>query len=790
MKSKFDINLFKNIPGGVCVFRYDSEGYHTLFYSDEMFNMFGKSAKELEAELAKDFSDVVYPNDVKKMQALFYKVRVIGGNYSETIKILFKNNEYRWVNMRINSVAESDGSHIINIVSIDMHRQRENEAKLERTYEKLLGVMNNTPGGIIVFDINNSRDPYPSFISKGMYKLLNGDKSQLLAIYGNDVFNGIHPDDREKAIRVFEESLRNMSDFHLTIRIITAKNYYIWVELVGNIDTFGENRKVYLTISNVSKDVEKQRLLVQIIDTFAQHQFDSITVIDGNNGKYEVLSANQNFRKYIFKDLDDFSTLVKQVSEKYIVPEDRETTIKTLELNRLISLLKKNQDYKFYVSVILDGKRRYKLIWFCWIDEKNKKIAITISDDTDLHNKQVEHQEALASALKEAEQANIAKSVFLSRMSHDIRTPLNAIIGFTDISLADPTTEGNNKDRLEKIASASKFLLSLINDVLDMSRIESGKFIIKNGPIFTSNFIEGIKSIVFAQCELKNLTYCYHVDKNVRREYIGDKLKLQQVLVNILGNAVKFTPEGGTVSLNVEEIASYECYTVLRFTIKDTGIGISKEFLPHIFETFTQEDNINPNGQTGSGLGLAICKNIINLMNGTIRVESEKGVGSTFIVEVKLGIPEDKNVVSEANNEVNSLKKAPEEYDFHGKRILLAEDHPMNQEIARYLLEKVHFMVEIASNGKIACDMVSDKPQNYYSLIIMDIRMPIMDGIEATRTIRAMPREDTKKIPIIAMSADVFEEDISKSLANGINAHLIKPIDPSILYQTLSKYLK
>ena len=530
-----------------------------------------------------------------------------------------------------------------------------------------------------------------------------------------------------------------------------------------------------------------------------------------------------------------------------------------------------------------------------------------------------QQSQALSDALISAEEANKAKTVFLSNMSHEIRTPMNAIIGLDNIALNDPETPEKTKEYLRKIGVSADHLLNLINDILDMSRIESGRMVLKNEEFSFQKFLEAINTMFSGQCADKGLEYRCTVEGQIDDYYIGDNMKLRQVLINILGNAVKFTPTGGKIDFTVKRKTSYDNKTTLQFVVSDTGIGMSKEFLPHIFDTFAQEEASVTGKYGSSGLGMAISKNIVEMMNGNLEVESEKGKGSIFTATVTLmnsehksaddisneidtknmsvliidddsiacdhaklvlekagivsdiamsgekavemvnirharraaynlilvdwkmpdmdGIETTRRIRSIVGNESaiifitayrwddildeavqagvdgflskpvfatsiidefrsalirkNQLKpEGREKIDLTGRRILLAEDMAINAEIMTMVLEMREIEADIAENGKIAVDLFAQHPEGYYSAILMDMRMPEMDGLEATRTIRAMDRADAETIPIIALTANAFDEDVQRSMQAGLNAHLSKPVQPETLFETLESLIR
>lgn len=386
---------------------------------------------------------------------------------------------------------------------------------------------------------------------------------------------------------------------------------------------------------------------------------------------------------------------------------------------------------------------------------------------------------------RKLEEASRAKTAFLSNMSHEIRTPMNAIIGLNSLALDDAGLSQATRDHLQKIGTSAQHLLGIINDILDISRIESGSMSLKNAEFSFAHELEQVNAIVTAQCHNKKIRYSCNVKDGVSNCYIGDEMKLRQVLINILGNAVKFTPEGGSVSLVVEALAVDGEKCPLRFTVEDSGIGIGKDFLPRLFEAFALEDESYTSKHGSTGLGLSITKSIVKLMDGRIDVESEKGVGSKFTVTVTL----QKSSHNDSERCLSGGQHEKPRATLSGRTILLAEDLPVNAEIMAMILSMREMKAERAENGRIAVEMFKSHEPGYYSAILMDVRMPEMDGLEATRVIRSMDREDAKSIPIIALTANAFDEDVQNSLQAGLNAHLSKPVEPETVFRTLEELL-
>ncbi|SFB67824.1 amino acid permease [Ruminococcus albus] len=383
-----------------------------------------------------------------------------------------------------------------------------------------------------------------------------------------------------------------------------------------------------------------------------------------------------------------------------------------------------------------------------------------------------------------AEASSRAKTSFLSNMSHEIRTPMNTIIGLDTIALRDPDIPQRTREHLEKIGASADHLLGIINDILDMSRIESGRMVLKSEEFSFRGFLDQINIIINGQCQDKGLNYNCDIIGDMSEYYIGDDLKLRQIMINILGNAVKFTETSGSVTLTIEEIYRAEGICTLRFIVKDTGIGMDKEYIPKIFGRFSQEDATTTNKYGGSGLGLAITKKYVEMMDGEILVESEKGVGSVFTVTVKLGASDRKEADVSADEDIGRRADI-----LTGRRVLIAEDIEQNAEILADILELEGIESEHAKNGREAAEMFRESEEGHFDAILMDVRMPEMDGLTAARMIRGLERPDAAAIPIIAMTANVFEEDAERSLEAGMDAHLFKPIEPEKMFDTMARLI-
>ena len=407
-------------------------------------------------------------------------------------------------------------------------------------------------------------------------------------------------------------------------------------------------------------------------------------------------------------------------------------------------------------------------------DDHGQHLIIGTNNIDAQMKRETEYQQRMAEA------KTSARNDFLANMSHDIRTPMNAIVGYTNIARSRRDDPEAVMEAVEKIGSSSHFLLSLINDILDISKIESGKMQVSTGPCDLGEIFRRIEDIMALQAQKKSLKVTYCRDTVRHYKVLGDELRIEQVLINIVSNAIKYTPAGKSVELIAEERPGKGKVNKYRFIVRDTGIGISEEYLPHIFESFTREESTKINRVQGTGLGLAITAKVVEMMKGTISVKSVLGEGSEFTVDLDLESMEE---------ETPEVREEEESVSLEGRRILLVEDNIVNAEIASVILEQFGVKVDVAENGKIGYETVRDAGPGTYDAVLMDIQMPVMNGYESTRAIRTLEGDYFAALPVIAMSANAYDEDVKDCLAAGMNAHIAKPFQPDALVKLLCSYI-
>ncbi len=809
-------------------------------------------------------------------------------------------------------------------VAIDVTQERAYQQEIMKKNRTLETIFTSIDCGVMLHTLDGR---HVISINRAALKILGYEsQNELVADGFNMIASSVMDEDKEKlqkSIRTLKEEGDNVSVEYR----VQHKNGEI-LHVMGNIKLLRENGELvyqrFLLDCTAQKlqEKRKERHQMELVHALSiDYNLVCSFNLDTGTG---ITVQNNNDDEYMFDAAFSGEISLEESMERYIqefvYAEDREMLRGASSKDRLRKELAEKKQFYVNYRTFADGEMKYfqmKVVRAGAWDKRHNIVLGFRSVDEEMRY-EMEQKSLLENALSQANRASKAKSVFLSNMSHDIRTPMNAIVGFTNLAKANIDNKELVEEYLGKIMTSGNHLLSLINDVLDMSHIESGKIHLEEKPCSLPDILHGLRNILQADVHAKQLEMQIDTVDVLHEDIYCDKLRLNQVLLNLLSNSVKYTVAGGIVSMRITEKAGAPTgYANFEFLIKDTGIGMSEEFLEHIFEPFERERNTTLSGIQGTGLGMAITKNIVDMMNGCIEVKSEQGVGTEFTVSFTFrlhsegkepqDIPELKNcralvvdddfntcdsvsymlgqlgmraewtlsgkeavlrthqavmrgddyyvyivdwlmpdmngvevarrirketggsaliivltaydwadieaeakeagvvafcskplflselrsclcsvIKQEAEDEKNTVEKTETR---HAGRILLVEDNDMNQEIAAAILGGAGFSTEIAGNGQIAVDMLNNSEPGYYQLVLMDVQMPVMNGYEATRQIRKLENKELASIPIIAMTANAFEEDKKEALECGMNGHIAKPIDIEKLFETLDKVL-
>ena len=908
------------------IYEYDRKTDTVVFYETIRRGDETEIAKHVSPNFSKKLYDqkIAHPEDAETAMRVFSGTQ--GGSAEVRLRNLKINGDYVWCLLQGQPVYENGAlARVVGIIRDITENKRISQEKerlqrifdleLRRDYESICQI-NPSTGRYVMWTPSNAS--YYDIPTSGIF-------SEELAHAISRIVCG---EDQETCLKTLSignmlKTLEEEKEGTCYYRVLTPDGSLRWK--CARYTYFGDDGSILLNVRDVHDIRIAQQQEENRFRAILRETCEYIIETDVETKSY-TLHLPTLINRYPLEACSDYGSLIARYSERYVAPEDRESFLRAVSLPEALSRMRREGgSCSIKYTVNTNGSPAYKT-WNMSLyryDDNREYMLSYILDITKLVLEQQEkereaerNRQIIKDALTAAEQASRAKSDFLSRMSHEIRTPMNAVIGMTTIAAASLDNRDKLTDCLGKIGLSSRYLLSLINDILDMSRIESGKVSIINEEFDFRSFVEGISSLIYPQAKNKNIVFDLNIEGVVDERYRGDPLRLNQVLINILSNALKFTPEWRSVHLSIRETRRVRDRAYLQFIVRDTGIGMEKGLLERIFEPLEQGGASISHSYGGSGLGLAISSNLISLMNDHISVSSTPGVGSEFVVELPLlTVPDntpkqdvsledirvlvvdddlvtcehttlilnrigvDAEYVTSGKAAVTRVKSALQRHtcynialvdwkmpdmdgvetarsirrivgpdtlviimsaydwteiearareagvdffiskpifqsvvqdvllkatrrrqsadtlpvqkeDFAGRRILLVEDNEINMEIARTLLEFRNASVDGACNGQQAVEMFRSSPQNHYDAVLMDVRMPVMDGIAATQAIRGLDRADAATVPILAVTANAFAEDIERSRKAGMNEHLAKPIEPETLYARLASYFR
>ena len=656
------------------------------------------------------------------------------------------------------------------------------------------------PGGFFIYKATGNEELL--YANKAVFKIFGCETLEEFKQLTGYTFKGmLYPDDYEKVsgsiVDQIEKSQGNLD--YVEYRIIRKDGKIRWLDDYGhyvNSDVYGGLFYVFIsdiTEKRVQMEADKA-VYTAVIDALSR-AYNAVWLInDIATGSFSLFRGDTSEGSVHARPTKEALELLTYEDAKvnyinnFVAPSDRERLEKELTLENIIANTTSKKVFGVVFKRVVGDKECYYRIEFAQVQLPNGKTGIVagFKDVDEDVRKEQEIQQVLRDAIDTANATSKAKSDFLSSMSHDIRTPMNGIIGMTAIATAHLDDRERVEDCLKKISEASSHLLSLINEVLDMNKIESGKVELNEENFNLSELVDTLLAMTKAQLENHHHTLKLDVADVVHENVIGDSHRIQQVFVNLMSNAIKYTPDGGTISLTVAErptnahgVACYE------FVFEDNGIGMTEDFQKHLFEPFTRANDKKTAAIQGTGLGMTITQSLVRMMGGDIQVKSRPGEGSRFAVTIYLKFLDVQNAEAHKEDPLKNL----EDLKFEGKRILLVEDHPVNAEIAKNVLQMTGLEVEWVMDGEAAVERMAGSNEGEFDLVFMDIQMPNMDGYQATAAIRAMTTY-ARRIPIVAMTANAFADDIRKAKEVGMNDHISKPIDFKELAKILQKWIR
>ncbi len=664
------------------------------------------------------------------------------------------------------------------------------------------------PGGFFIYHADGDEELI--YINSAVLRIFGCKTEEEFVELTGFTFRGmVYPEDLEEVessiVQQIENSVYDLD--YVEYRIVQKDGSVRWIEDYGHFmhtEMYGDI--FYVFIEDATERLKKRMTELEEINDelrniYARESqykkailYDADIFLEVNLTKDEFISASMQLSDGQTQDFfghtsippfQKYSEYVEFLKDK-IDTSEQDAISRFFDCERLIRCYAEGELEQTHDSWVVDSLGRRRLCHFIFLLGKNEYtndvITLSITKDVTV---QLERQNLLKSALQQAQNANIARNSFLSNMSHDIRTPLNAIIGYTELAKNHKSNPDKVEYYMDKIRMSGEQLLAILNASLEITRMESGKAKLVESMCLLEELLSEVEERMKPLMDSKSIDFTVDKSEIWHFAVIADDMRIQEILIQLLDNAVKYTNPGGKITLSVIETdMKLRNYSKYQFIVEDNGKGISEEFKKEMFDPFMRENNTTKSGVLGTGLGLAVVKNLVDMMEGSIEVESEVGRGSKFTVSLLLKISEE-HAVDKQTEPVHIL----DDQDLKGKRLLLVEDNDINCEIAQELLESQGYIVETAKDGSVALEKIKDSEPGYYTLVLMDIQMPVMDGYEATVAIRKLENRELAQIPIVALSANAFAEDYKKSFESGMNAHFPKPINMEELQEMIRNVL-
>ncbi|MBQ7488113.1 MAG: response regulator [Clostridia bacterium] len=746
------------------------------------------------------FEKLVHPDDQEQFLELFTKQNVVEslnlhGTFTMTFRMMF-GNVPTYVHLKATRITDKDDHHlVIGISSVD--EQMRAQANFEKahhasiTYSRIAQALAEDYFSIYYVDMQT--DHFIEYSSDEAYRELCIDRSgdDFFALSRKNTLRVMYEEDQGAFLAAFtKENILRVLDEHKTFTlsyrlIMGGVPTYVSMKATRMKDEDGNH--IIIGVNNIDAQMRQQaeyrraeedRITYSRVAQALTGDYFSIYVVEPDTERFVEYSSTERYSELgIEKAGDNFFSVSRHNMARLIYEGDRDRVLGTFTKEKVMKILERDGSFTMKYRLMFGETPVYVSMKATLLEDKNGRHLVIGTNNIDAQMKREEEYR-----IRMADARTQAKNDFLANMSHDIRTPMNAIVGYTNIAKSHRDDPEAMMDALDKIGSSSHFLLSLINDILDISKIESGRMQLNMGDCDLMAVFSRIEDITSLQARSRSLSIHYDHSSVKHFRVCGDELRIEQVLINIISNAIKYAPAGKSVTLIAEEMPGDAGRAKYRFIVRDTGIGMSEEYLPHIFESFTREQSTTINRIQGTGLGLAITARIVEMMGGTISVVSKQGEGSEFTVELMLEL-------RDAEGETGPESPAFSETDLNGKRVLLVEDNDINAEIAIMILEQYGMLVDRAVNGREAVEKIDRGGDGHYDAVLMDIQMPVMNGYDATRAIRARENTSGRILPIIAMSANAYDDDVRECLDAGMNAHIAKPFNPDELMIVLHSHI-